>query len=124
MPWQIPASHIPTIDDPVADPFDSQHWGTGGSCILGDPAIGSDASHVNATVLALPFPDAFTQYMGNTVADMFTRSEPFDITNPSTATFHCVAFHLVARRRRDDGHRHDHRQPGTVDQTEAECLHG
>ncbi|MDR5802891.1 hypothetical protein [Caballeronia sp. LZ001] len=87
MPWQIPASHIPTIDDPVADPFDSQHWGTGGSCILGDPAIGSDASHVNATVLALPFPDAFTQYMGNTVADMFTRSEPFDITNPLYGDF-------------------------------------
>lgn len=87
MPWQIPASRIPTTTDPVAADFDSQHWGTGGSCLLGDPAIGSDYHNVNPTILALQFPSAFQQYMGKSVTDMFIRSEPFDISNPLYGDF-------------------------------------
>ncbi|WP_144111914.1 hypothetical protein [Paraburkholderia sp. BCC1886] len=87
MPWQIPASRIPTTTDPVAADFDSQHWGTGGSCLLGDPAIGSDYQNVNPTILALQFPAAFQQYMGATAEDMFIRSEPFDISKPMYGDF-------------------------------------
>ncbi|BAN22328.1 hypothetical protein [Caballeronia insecticola] len=87
MPWQIPASRIPSTTDAVAQDFDSQHWGTGGSCLLGDPAIGSDYHNVNPTILALQFPEAFQQYMGATVTDMFIRSEPFDISAPLYGDF-------------------------------------
>ena len=87
MPWQMPASRIPTTTDLVATDFDSQHWGTGGSCLLGDPAIGSDYHHVNPKILALQFPEAFQQYMGATAEDMFIRSEPFDISNPLYGDF-------------------------------------
>ena len=87
MPWQIPSSRIPTTTDPVSTDFDPQHWGTGGSCILGDPAIGSDYHNANPTILALQFPEAFQQYMGVTAEDMFIRSGPFDISNPSYDDF-------------------------------------
>lgn len=87
MPWQVPASRIPNTTDPVAKDFDSQHWGTGGSCLLGDPAIGSDYRNVHPTILALQFPSVFQQYMGVTAEDMFLRSEPFDISNPMYGDF-------------------------------------
>ncbi|MFM0174189.1 hypothetical protein [Paraburkholderia sediminicola] len=87
MPWQMPASRIPNTTDPVATNFDSQHWGTGGSCLLGDPAIGSNYENVHPTILALQFPEAFQQYMGATAEDMFIRSEPFDISNPLYGDF-------------------------------------
>jgi len=87
MPWQIPASRIPNTTDPVAADFDSQHWGTGGSCLLGDPAIGSDYRNVHPTILALTFPAVFQQSMGVTAKDMFLRSEPFDISNPMYGDF-------------------------------------
>lgn len=87
MPWQMPASRIPNTTDPVATDFDSQHWGTGGSCLLGDPAIGSNYENVHPTILALQFPETFQQDMGATVKDMFIRSEPFDISNPLYGDF-------------------------------------
>jgi hypothetical protein len=87
MPWQIPASRTPATTDSVNADFDSQHWGTGGSCLLGDPAIGSDYHHVHPNILALQFPTAFQSDMGQTAEDMFIRSEPFDISNPSYGDF-------------------------------------
>ncbi|ASV98325.1 hypothetical protein [Paraburkholderia aromaticivorans] len=87
MPWQIPASRIPNTTDPVATDFDSQHWGTGGSCLLGDPAIGTDYRNVHPTILALKFPSVFQPSMGATAEDMFLRSEPFDISNPMYGDF-------------------------------------
>ncbi|WP_168795021.1 hypothetical protein [Paraburkholderia aromaticivorans] len=87
MPWQMPASRIPGTTDPVATNFDPQHWGTGGSCLLGDPAIGSNYDNVHPVILALQFPEAFKQNMGATVEDMFIRSEPFDISNPLYGDF-------------------------------------
>ncbi|SAL15407.1 hypothetical protein AWB71_00534 [Caballeronia peredens] len=86
MPWQIPASRTPNTSDSVPTSFDSQHWGTGGSCIMGDAAIGSDYNNVNANILALVFPNE-TEYMGNTAKDMFIRSEPFDVSLPMYADF-------------------------------------
>ncbi|WP_246642065.1 hypothetical protein [Paraburkholderia edwinii] len=86
MPWQIPASRTPNTTDAVAADFDSQHWGTGGSYLMGDPAIGSDYHNVNPTILALPFSSAFPD-MGATAEDMFIRSEPFDISNPAYCDF-------------------------------------
>jgi len=87
MPWQVPASRTPNTSDLVNSDFDSQHWGTGGSYLMGDPAIGSDYHHVNPTILALQFPQAFQADMGATVEDMFIRSEPFDISNPAYGDF-------------------------------------
>jgi hypothetical protein len=87
MPWQIPASRTPATTDSVNMDFDSQHWGTGGSCLLGDPAIGSDYHNVNPNILALQFPAVFQSDMGQTAEDMFIRSEPFDITHPSYGDF-------------------------------------
>jgi hypothetical protein len=86
MPWQIPASRTPNTDDQVNADFDSQHWGTGGSYIFGDAAIGSDYHNVNPTILALQFSSAFPD-MGATAEDMYIRSEPFDMTNPAYTDF-------------------------------------
>jgi hypothetical protein len=86
MPWQIPASRTPNTSDQVPADFESQHWGTGGSYVMGDPAIGADYLNVNPTILALQFPSAFPQ-MGATAEDMFIRSEPFDISNPAYMDF-------------------------------------
>jgi hypothetical protein len=87
MPWQIPASRTPNTTDQVNADFDSQHWGTGGSCIFGDPAIGSDYHNVHPTILALQFPSAFQADMGATAEDMYIRSEPFDISQPVYTDF-------------------------------------
>ncbi|MDE1183078.1 hypothetical protein [Paraburkholderia sp.] len=87
MPWQIPASRTPVTTDAVNMDFDSQHWGTGGSYLLGDAAVGSDYRHVHPNILALSFPPAFQADMGNTAEDMFKRSEPFDITDPAYGDF-------------------------------------
>lgn len=87
MPWQIPASRTPVTTDSVNMDFDSQHWGTGGSYLLGDSAVGSDYHHVHPTILALQFPAAFQSDMGQTAEDMFKRSVPFDISNPSYGDF-------------------------------------
>lgn len=84
LPWQIPSSHTPLISDSVADDFDSQHWGTGGSYILGDSGINSDYHNVNPKILALSFN---ISYMGNNAEDMFIRGEPFDWTNPAYLDF-------------------------------------
>ncbi|MDR5877194.1 hypothetical protein [Caballeronia sp. LZ032] len=86
MPWQIPASRTPNTNDQVNADFDSQHWGTGGSCIMGDAAIGSDYHNVNPTILALPFSSSFPD-MGANAEAMFVRSEPFDLSTPLYGDF-------------------------------------
>ncbi|POR33717.1 Uncharacterized protein TPAR_06093 [Tolypocladium paradoxum] len=86
MPWQIPSSWTPLTTDAVNDNFDSQHWGTAGSYIMGDPGIGSDYHNVNPKILALQFSPALP-YMGSTAEDIFTRAEPFDLTSPAYSDF-------------------------------------
>lgn len=87
MPWQIPSSRTPNTTDVIPVDFEGQHWGTGGSYILGDSAIGSDYHNVNANILALQFPAEAQAYMGETAQDMYIRSEPFDMTNPAYGDF-------------------------------------
>lgn len=87
MPWQIPASRTPATTDEVYTDFESQHWGSGGSYMLGDPAIGSDYHNINPTILALEFPEPFQTYMGKTVEDLFAHAEPFDISGPAYGDF-------------------------------------
>lgn len=86
MPWQIPSSWTPLTTDAVNDDFDSQHWGTAGSYVMGDAGINSDYLNVNPKILALQF-NAALPYMGQTAADIFTRAEPFDLTDPKYADF-------------------------------------
>jgi len=63
-----------------------QHWGTGGSYMLGDAGINSDYHNVNPKILALEFNPAFL-YMGTTAEDIFIRAEPFDLTTPAYGDF-------------------------------------
>lgn len=86
MPWQIPSSRTPLVHDAVDNDFDPQHWGTGGSYILGDRGINSDYHNVNPKILAMPFPPAHP-LMGKTAEDIFTRAEPFDLTSPAYRDF-------------------------------------
>jgi hypothetical protein len=76
MLWQISASRAPLTNDNVADRFDSQHWGTGGSYIFGDRNIGSDYHNINPKILKIKF-------MGETVEDTFKRAQPFDLSQPA-----------------------------------------
>ena len=86
MPWQIPASWTPLTTDVVNDDFDSQHWGTGGTYMLGDAGLNSDYHNVNPKILALEFSPALP-YMGKTATDTFVRAEPFDLTDPKYLDF-------------------------------------
>ncbi|KND87793.1 hypothetical protein TOPH_07589 [Tolypocladium ophioglossoides CBS 100239] len=85
MPWQIPSSWTPLTTDTVNDDFDSQHWGTGGSYIMGDAGINSDYRNINPKILALRFSSSLE--MGGTAENIFTRAEPFDLTDPAYAHF-------------------------------------
>ncbi|KAM4054866.1 hypothetical protein HRG_014932 [Hirsutella rhossiliensis] len=86
MPWQIPSSRTPLVGDSVDDEFEPQHWGTGGSYILGDAGIGSDYHNINPKILNLSFGNSFPA-MGKTGQDIFVRGEPFDLTNPAYIDF-------------------------------------
>jgi hypothetical protein len=81
MAWQIPSSRIPSIYDCVDDNIDRQKWGTGGSYLLGDPLIKDDYRNVHPEILDLQLSNNFP-LMDKTPKDIFTRSEPFDLTVP------------------------------------------
>jgi hypothetical protein len=83
MPWQFPSSHTPLVSDLVTD-LEKQHWGTGGSYILGDAGINSHYSNINQKILSLKFS---IPQMGEGVQEMFTRKEAFDWTNPAYVDF-------------------------------------
>ncbi|KAK5997436.1 hypothetical protein PT974_02793 [Cladobotryum mycophilum] len=85
LPWQIPASHIPTQADNVEDEFDAQHWGTGGSYVLGDTAVGSDVNNINQKVLSLGLNASLT--WTNSIEELFQRAEPFDLSKPAYQDF-------------------------------------
>jgi len=87
MPWQIPVSHAPLVTDQVNDNFDTQNWGTGGTYLFGDAAIGTDYHNINPKIVALNFPSAFHWAMGSTAEDMFKRSEPFNVSVPAYGDF-------------------------------------
>ncbi|KID98677.1 hypothetical protein MAJ_05333, partial [Metarhizium majus ARSEF 297] len=83
VPWQIPASRIPLVTDHVDD-LEKEHWGTGGSYILGDAGVGSEIAHIHPKVLDIK-PSPLTR--ANTVRDIFKRGEPFDLTQPAYLDF-------------------------------------
>ena len=87
MPWQIPSGRIPLATDHLDADFNDAHWGTAGSCLFGDPDLGSDYKRVHPNVLALPFPAAFTSVMGVNGEAMFKRSVPFDVSEPFYGDF-------------------------------------
>lgn len=84
-PWQIPTSHAPLVMDAVASDFDAQHWGTGGSYLLGDADVGSDIDNINPTVLDLQL--NATLIKAKTAREVWQRGEPFDLTQPAYRDF-------------------------------------
>lgn len=75
---------------------DPQHWGTGGSYILGGAGINSDLDKVNPKIpdlsLGTSFPD-----MGKTGKGVVVRGEPFDLTRPAYVDFPLRDIFTVAR---------------------------
>ncbi|KID84250.1 hypothetical protein MGU_08553 [Metarhizium guizhouense ARSEF 977] len=84
-PWQIPSSHAPLVMDAVASDFDAQHWGTGGSYLLGDADVGSDIDNINPTVLDLELNDRLIK--AKTAGEVWQRGESFDLTQPAYQDF-------------------------------------
>ncbi|KAM0522578.1 hypothetical protein ACHAPE_002170 [Trichoderma viride] len=85
MPWQIPASRAPLVTDVVATEYDSEHWGTGGSYLLGDADINSDYHNINSKVLSLKL--NATLIKAGTAAEVWQRGEPFDLSQPAYQDF-------------------------------------
>ncbi|KAH0594094.1 hypothetical protein MHUMG1_07933 [Metarhizium humberi] len=83
VPWQIPASRIPLVTDHVED-LEKEHWGMGGSYILGDAGVGSEIANINPKILDIE-PSPLTG--AKTVRDIFKRGEPFDLTQPAYLDF-------------------------------------
>lgn len=85
MPWQIPASRIPNTDEPVTTAsLEPDHWGTGGTYIFGDPAIGSEVKNIHPVVLSIKPADLVHQ---ETVESLFNSSVPFDLSYPAYDDF-------------------------------------
>jgi hypothetical protein len=86
MPWQIPASRIPhAADDNVTEgSLETDHWGTGGTYLFGDKAIGPDVQNIHPVVRAIK-PGALVQQ--ETVESLFKSSEPFDLSAPTWGDF-------------------------------------
>lgn len=83
MPWQIPASRIPLVNDAVNHP-ETEQWGTGGSYVLGDDQVNSDYHNINRKILDIK-PSPLTK--AQTVEDIFVRGQPFDFTYPAYGDF-------------------------------------
>ncbi|KAG6812055.1 hypothetical protein H0H92_004586 [Tricholoma furcatifolium] len=84
MPWQIPSSHTPLTSDSVADNLDPQHWGTGGSYVLGDTQLNTSIQNINRAILALDFHGLVWTYA--TAEEMFKRVA-FDWSKPAYRDF-------------------------------------
>ncbi|KAK0628941.1 hypothetical protein B0T17DRAFT_489854 [Bombardia bombarda] len=82
MPWQIPASRIPTRDESVVN-LETEHWGTGGTYVFGDANVGSSVGNIHPSVLAIK-PTGTTHA---TVREIFEAAEPFDLTQPTYYDF-------------------------------------
>lgn len=94
MPWQIPASRLPTKRgavyeqgaDPGSSPLNDQHWGTSGSYLLGDEDIANDKNNIHPNILKLKFlENTLLLDFYKTAGDQFTA--PFDITEPAYKDF-------------------------------------
>ncbi|KAI4861794.1 putative hydroxymethyltransferase [Hypoxylon rubiginosum] len=83
MPWQIPASRIPDRGAAVKN-LEEEHWGSGGTYIFGDAAIGGDYANVHPAILAVK-PAALVGHP--TVEDLFATAPPFDLGRAAYADF-------------------------------------
>ncbi len=94
LPWQFPASHLATEADAVADDFNDQHWGSGGSYILGHPEVGSDVNAINPKLLDMAFNPSFEDMMTGSPRALFGRTT-WDITEPRYVDFPAMGiFHV------------------------------
>lgn len=90
MPWQIPASRTPLVSDSVNENFDSQHWGTAATYILGEPRLGNDVQQIHPTIRNFSFKDKapnMAKLVGNTPGDMYQRNKNFDVSFPAYTDF-------------------------------------
>ena len=77
MPLQIPASHTPLVSDQFND-LKSEHWGTGGSYIMGDDGVNLDHQDINPEIQAIKTSPPTNAEIGN---DIFVPGQPFDPTS-------------------------------------------
>jgi len=82
-PWQILASRIPGKSETVAD-LEANHWGSGGTYLFSDPAIGNSTKNINPKVLAIK-PGGINPHP--TVQDLFASAEPWDLSTPANQDF-------------------------------------
>lgn len=82
-PWQIPASRTPGAGESVMS-LEVEHWGSGGTYLFGDAAIGNSVENIHTTILNIkpstlvPHPD---------VRSLFTAALPFDLGYPHYLDF-------------------------------------
>lgn len=93
MPWQIPASHLATTADQVGtnagkpgEGIDEQHWGSGGSYLMGHPEIGTSVNAINTQLLDIKFIPAFVDTLGRNVRELFSR-HPWNLSQPGYLDF-------------------------------------
>lgn len=73
------------MTDVVSSDYDSEHWGTGGSYLLGDADISSDCQNINPRVMSLNL--NATLIKADTAAEVWQRGEPFDLSQPAYQDF-------------------------------------
>lgn len=91
MPWQVPASRVPNARDSsgasVAS-LERDHWGTGGTYLFGDAAIGSSAENIHPAVLGIrPVGIPTLQGTDGDVRGLFARAGAFDWGYPAHDDF-------------------------------------
>ncbi|GAB1311776.1 Hydroxymethyltransferase [Madurella fahalii] len=82
-PWQIPASRIPNANENVTS-LEVEHWGSGGTYLFGDPAIGSSVDNIHTAILNIR-PSTLVTHPD--VRDLFTAAVPFDLSYPHYIDF-------------------------------------
>lgn len=86
VPWQIPASRIPNVNEEVTN-LEKQQWGTGGTYIFGDDQVNSDYHNIHPAILAIKptFPPGSVTY--KTVKEIFEGAGLFDLSYPTYTDF-------------------------------------
>lgn len=85
LPWQVPASRLATVSEPVGA-LEEKFWGTGGSYLMGHAEIGSAVEAINADLLDIEFIDVHASMMGKNPRELFQRHE-WDFTEPRYVDF-------------------------------------
>lgn len=73
------------VTDVVSSDYDSEHWGTEGSYLLGDADISSDCQNIDSRVMSLKL--NATLIKADTAAEVWQRGEPFDLSQPAYQDF-------------------------------------